>query len=512
MMHMAMSQSVEEVPCDGDFGCHNDYAIAAVEAAAAEHTIVLDFDETLFLRNSTEEYLNSLQPRFLGALLLFTLSLLKPWKWLPEPIRGDASRDWLRVVIATVLFPWTPRLWKARSQRLAREYANPLLMSALNANPNANIIIASNGYDFIIRPLLEQLDLPVKQLIACRFWQGFADRQRGKKELLTDHLEPETLAQAIVITDSIDDAILLNSVATPCLTQWPEARYVRAMGDFYIPFFYTTRVKHAGKHYMAKVVAAEDWLFLVLATSWLSDYPLVHAAGMAFLMAAFWCIYEVGYMENDLIAEKLETSPKLSPTYLKHKSRINLWQPWFWAVLFSLPGIVLLQLAAVNWQWSAEALGNAYRQLDSRTLLLALGAWIAMLAALRVTYLVYNYTNKPTRVWLYPVLQAFKCFGFLVVASTNLIGSLLFFAHCLSRSIIYLIYRYSDGGWYRVGQVLRWQIFGSCLLAAAIGTHDISLLLSWQAWTILILTGLKARREFRPLFSERGWITDPARS
>lgn len=41
-----------------------------VETASSNSLIILDFDETLLLRNSTAEYLNSLRPRIIGLLLL----------------------------------------------------------------------------------------------------------------------------------------------------------------------------------------------------------------------------------------------------------------------------------------------------------------------------------------------------------------------------------------------------------------------------------------------------------
>lgn len=507
-----MTLLIEEASYQHPYSCSNNAAIETIKSASRETPIILDFDETLFLRNSTEEYLNSLQPRFLGAILLFALSLIKPWWLMPKAFRGEISRDWLRVLIATLLFPWTPFLWRLRSKRLANLHGNTALLEALNASPKDNIVIASNGFDFIIRPIANQLDLPVKQLIACRFWQGAVDRHLGKKALLAEVLSPDALSQDVVVTDSIDDELLLQSVAKPCLTQWPSAKYIRAMGDFYIPFFYTDRVKQPGEQYIVKVILAEDLLFVVLCTSWLSNHPIVHAVGMTFLMSAFWCIYELGYMENDVIAEKLEANPKLSPTYLKYKSRINFWQPWIWALLFSLPGVALLQIAKGDFQWTLATIGNSFNQIDNNQMLQALGVWAVLLGALRLTYVVYNYVNKPTRVWLYPILQGYKCFGFLAVTSTNLIGSLLFLALCLSRWMLYLIYRYGKGSWYKVGQVLRCVIFASLVLTAAIGTQDISLLLSWQAWIIFILTGLKAQREFRAIVKELGWITDPARS
>lgn len=233
---------------------------------------------------------------------------------------------------------------------------------------------------------------------------------------------------------------------------------------------------------------------------------------MLFLMAAFWCIYEIGYMENDRVAEEIESHPRLSPTYQRYSTRISYWQPWGWALFFSLPGIALLQLAHDGAQWSWATLGHDIRQIDSDLMMRAIGGWFTVLAALRLTYLAYNWANKPTRIWIYPILQAYKCFGFLALTTTNLVGSLLFFAQCLSRWIAYIVYRNSDRGWYRVSQVLRCLIFASCILAVAVGTQEFLLLSTWQTWIILIVICLKARREYYAIFKETGWITDPTRS
>ena len=42
----------------------------SITQAAPDTPIVVDFDETLFLLNSSAEYLNSLRPRFIAAIIL----------------------------------------------------------------------------------------------------------------------------------------------------------------------------------------------------------------------------------------------------------------------------------------------------------------------------------------------------------------------------------------------------------------------------------------------------------
>ena len=78
-----------------------------LKTSGEDGLILLDLDETLFLRNSTEEYLNTLKPRILGAILLILLDVLRPWNFLPGNLKGEVSRDWLRVIIKTLIFPRT---------------------------------------------------------------------------------------------------------------------------------------------------------------------------------------------------------------------------------------------------------------------------------------------------------------------------------------------------------------------------------------------------------------------
>ncbi|MEO1341062.1 MAG: hypothetical protein AAFV28_07945, partial [Cyanobacteria bacterium J06635_13] len=78
-------------------------ALEAIANATVDQPIILDFDETLLLRNSTAEYINSLRPRLIGFALIMLLKVIRPWRWLPGSFRGDKARDWFLVTVPTIL-------------------------------------------------------------------------------------------------------------------------------------------------------------------------------------------------------------------------------------------------------------------------------------------------------------------------------------------------------------------------------------------------------------------------
>jgi hypothetical protein len=206
-------------------------ALDLLKNATADTPIILDFDETLFLRNSTAEYLNSLRPRLVGLLVLILLKLIRPWNWLPQPFKGIQIRDWFLVLIPTILLPWTLLLWQKQAQKLAENYGNGELITAVNQNPLPPIIVASLGFNFIINPILQHLPLRHDLMVGCRFWQGAKDRGKGKLLMLQEALSDAELQSAIVVTDSEDDLPLLDIVAQPCLIIWSLAKYIPPFQD-----------------------------------------------------------------------------------------------------------------------------------------------------------------------------------------------------------------------------------------------------------------------------------------
>ena len=146
-------------------------AVEAVQSANEEF-IILDLDETLFLRNSTEAYLDAIYPRSLGFFYLLIMKILRPWRWLPAHLREPKlSKDWCFVTVATLLFPWTILVWRWKAKRLAQSYWNQDLVEAIARNPNAKVVVATLGFSWIVNPLLKHLPAEVLPL-RLRGWRS----------------------------------------------------------------------------------------------------------------------------------------------------------------------------------------------------------------------------------------------------------------------------------------------------------------------------------------------------
>ena len=217
-----------------------DVAITAIANATKNTPIILDFDETLLLRNSTAEYINSLRPRLLGFGLIILLKILRPWVWLPKAFRGDKTRDWFLVTIPTILLPWTLLFWRKKAKQLAQDYSNKELISGVEGNTEAQIIVASLGFNFVINPIVEHIPMRCDRLVSCRFWQGASDRNKGKLIMMQEVLSESEIKSAILVTDSEDDLPLLQVVAQPYFVLWSLAKYVEPFKDFW---FYTLMKK-----------------------------------------------------------------------------------------------------------------------------------------------------------------------------------------------------------------------------------------------------------------------------
>ena len=208
-------------------------AIEIIARTSQNISVILDFDETLLLRNSTAEYINSLRPRLLGFILIVFLKIIRPWVWLPQPFRGNKTKDWFLVAVPTILLPWTLLLWQQKAKKLAEDYGNTELISAVNRNTEATIIVASLGFDFIIEPILQHIPMRCDLRVSCRFWHP-GDRQKGKLIMMQKVLSETAIKSAILITDSEDDLPLLQVVERPCFVIWSLAKYVEPFQDFWL--------------------------------------------------------------------------------------------------------------------------------------------------------------------------------------------------------------------------------------------------------------------------------------
>jgi hypothetical protein len=335
-------------------------------------SVLIDLDETLYLRNSTEDFIDSARPALLALILMRLLDAIRPWRWTG----GDATRDVWRVRCILLFFPWTRARWPRQAARLAHAAANSALIDALNERArgadNEPPVVATIGFEFIVTPLVAALGLPPRTRIIAARHSVFAERAAGKLSLLSTVLGQGRIWRSLVLTDSAQDRPLLETCALPLHTVWPQARFQPAFSNVYLPGQYLSRVKRPGERYISRSILQDDFAVWVLASlGFTLAQPLLHFAGLLCLLLSFWSIYECGYVDNDRVADQFEREPKLTREYREAPVATPRWAPWVWALLSGAAGAALLR--------GADLEG-----------LYAFTAWVAVLLATYSVFLIYN--------------------------------------------------------------------------------------------------------------------------
>jgi hypothetical protein len=468
-----------------------EVAIRTALTASPRPFVVVDFDETLWLRNSTEEYLRSLRPRWLAYLILIALDILRPWRFLAGDRREHVYRDWIRVLVCTVAMPWSLLIWRRQAPGNAARWANRRLLSLAESRPT-ELNVASLGVDVVVEPLLRHIDPGAKLWAAGTLWSGHRIRHLGKKAWIEQRHGSTALTDALVITDSDADADLLGSCRTPILVKWPEAEYRPAMADAYIPFLYTQRAKRPGENYMLYGVLLEDVVLLWLAFAWLMPSPLLGALGLLVLHLSFWAVYEIGYVENDTYAVKHETKPKTFAVAGSYADRVTPWKAWLVSAVLGGAGVGIL--AASN----AESLTTSGVVGDWPTLtLLPFAVWMAFVAASRLAFWLYNRLDVQTRGHFYVVLQLFRSIGYAVLIKTNWVGVVILLSLALARWVKYLVYR-SAGKTFAEDQRFLTLMFFLLLACGGLAAES-SVFIGLQALVALAWFAAYAHRRLREI-------------
>ncbi len=430
--------------------------------------MIVDFDETLFLHNSTEAFLDGAVPAVLAAIALRLLDLCAPWRWSG----GAVTRDVWRLRAVLWFCPGAMRRWRARCPHLAQQVNAPLL-AALRAR-GAPFIVASAGFTPLIRPLLDSMGCADAPLIACAVARG--DRRRGKRAAITQAIGAEALSAAMVVTDSADDAAVLAACARPCLTTWRGARFRRALRRVYLPGDYLVHVKRPRQAGAFRRLMTDDFgLWLLMAAP---GFDLRALAGVTALFLSLWSVYEIGYRENDVCALRLEADPVVSPQAARFDTDRFEPKAWFSAILLGVLGTLALHPAG----FAATA-----------------GTWAATLSALRATYWGYNRLDKRTRVWVYLLLQAFRTLAVAVVVPVGSVGMMAGVTQICARWQEYFWYRMApkQGGFRWTDTPLRLiqlLFFLLCLGALARAGVDVW---TWRTAALLGWSAILARKDIR---------------
>jgi hypothetical protein len=383
-------------------------------AASYDGPAIIDLDETLYLQNSTTNFLDCAAPGVAALVMLKLFDIIAPWR----RTGGRATRDAWRVRLIMVVFPWTLARWQARCREQAAMLTNRPLLEALRSRGRP-FIVATNGFYPIVQPLLMAMGCADVELIACRLDEP-SDRLGGKADLVTARLGSAVMAEALVITDSADDIDILQHCRTPCLTRWASAFNPRPFGRVYLPGLYTAVVKRANPGGFNMVLVNQTfWLLIPLTSGHFSARIL--AASVPFFWS-FWAVYEAGYRDNDLCAARYEDDPVLAPGFATFRHEHFELKAGLFALGLAAAGVLAIGAPGQGW--------------------LAL-AWVALLIVTRVTFWFYNRFDKSTRVWFYLPMQLQREAGFLLFATANAAGISAVVARALAKWIEYIVYRHA---------------------------------------------------------------------
>ena len=444
--------------------------------------LILDFDHTLFLSNSTEEYLDSARPKFLCALLLALIEGLKLWNLFPGENKRFVYRDVIRIIVVSILLPWTYFLYIFRIDDLLKQHLNSEVVNLASSKTWNKIIIASNGFNLIINPLLKKININFDLVLCARlFHSKDSIRQDGKRLFLQKKLVAHELTKATFLTDNPEDKDLIDVVGELQFHEWQQAKHFRAAQDAYIPFVYTEASNRGNKNHVVKTVILTDFSIIILTYAFSTPISIQLILSLFLLVFSFWCIYETGYYENDSFELRYESNGQKNNNIDKLRS-IEKFQDypihfnaWIWASLSGLLGLLLLR---------NHLNINTYHNFAQ--LALDLSIWLGWLIGTRVVFRIYNYCQLRFRMSLYPILQVSRLAGPILFLPTNFLGIFLITSQVVSRWVWYLVYRANGDPHGVPHHFVRDLVFIVLVIGLAIVQKDPNVFGSWQLALILL--------------------------
>jgi len=465
--------------------------ILAQQIQSDSQHLILDFDHTLFLSNSTEEYLDCAYPKVLVALVLAFIEGLKPWQLLPQENARFIYRDAIRVWTITLLFPWTLLVWRWKAAQLAQKYGNTEILDIAITHKWTTKVIASNGFKFILVPLLNALTFQYDILISSQFGQlKNGVRGRGKLDILQGNYgDYISFEQASFITDN-DDKDLLRVVSNPIQKVWDDARHFRACQNIYIPFVYTEGSNRGNKNHVINTILLTNYLILLMSYGMSSAFSIYNAIALFCLSVSFWCIYEAGYYENDFHEVNHEDTKGEGKKILKFADYPVEVGAWTWGGAIALIGIMVYfsQGAPSLAEWKTYGIG--------------LSVWATWLLIVRLTFRVYNYSQRPLRVLLYPILQMFRLAGPILFLPLNILGISLIVAQATSRWVWYMVYRTGGDRKAAPHHVVRLFIFLAFISLFVATEQSLAPLLTLQFAIMLLWSLSRSASQLRVAFKK----------
>lgn len=452
------------------------HAIEELLEREREAEVVVDFDYTLFESNSTELYLDTVAPQWVGFLLGKIVHSLRLGRLFAPAERAAEMQDQLRVFLVTLFLPWTFFLWRRRAPRLARDLINRRLVAALRAGGCKRITVVSNGFGLLIRPLLRGLEIDVERFLASSMVPGLRNvAVKGKCFALRQAWPNIDFQRMVFVTDSAADADVLREARYPYLIRWPFEEF-KAYRLTYFPFRYTAEGKYRGESVVRRHRFGEDLAVILLSyqafLGGLGGVPLDPASifwnlwTLFALFLSFHCIYEIGYHENDFKGALREDRPRVNSAALKFAEYPIAREAWRWAAVFGVLAFVpgLLSVAAREapgaWLVSTIRFSESGSAIAPGLLFVSsLGLWAGILVGTRAVFCLHNHLPVSWRTTTFAVLQSLKLGAFAVFFQLTALGLALIGAQVFRHLTNYVVYRQAGNRRAFPNQLHRLQVF-----------------------------------------------------
>lgn len=495
-----------------------DLFLDRLKSCPNHKNILVDFDDTLFLKNSTELFISQAQPYYILSIIFQIFDVLKPWK-LGAKKGEDISvrRDIFRLKFVLLFAPWSKKKWLKNARSIAHEYINYPLLNELSRSENS-IYIITYGYDFIITPLLKPLEVDWPLLIVSNTKNISENRKKGKANIIEEKLGSETWDDCVCITDSELDSDVLNKCSEPYLVEWENGqKQVRAGLSPMLPFVYTKKVKRPTEKYFTRAIIGHDYLTLIIVFGLYSTQPFLTMLALFFFLLAYFSVYEIGYYENDKLGLLYEENPKVGKEFHKYAHHFKSWHAWLFGMIFTFIASYIAVSFKLSWLLTTDTFTNVTNGGNFiAELLLVFLCFMGLLSIIRLVFYWFNRIAVVGRIVPMFILQLARTASYLIIFSTNIIGAVFLFTHAVSKWIPYSVYRFGGKRSMVPNHLINFMLLAAMLLILfAIQDYKLDTLIepvSIIVITYSLLRALKDIYKFRKDFANLKPNTETSRS